>query len=108
MNSIHTTNTANTENMTVPDAFLTAVKNWGSRTAMRKKEFGLWHDISWNEYHENVKNSACALMSLGLEKGDCAAIIGDNSPEWVYASVGIQCCGAGAAGVYDTNAWQQV
>ncbi len=54
------------------------------------------------------KNIACALMALGLKKGDCAAIIGDNSPEWVYASVGIQCCGAGAAGVYATNAWQQV
>ena len=101
-------NAINTDNQTVPVAFLTAVKNWGSRTAMRKKEFGLWHDITWNEYHENVNKIACALMAMGLEKGDCAAIIGDNCPEWVYASVAIQCCGAGAAGVYSTNAWQQV
>ena len=101
-------NSTNTENQTVPAAFLAAVKNWGPRTAMRKKEFGLWHDITWNEYHENVKKIACALMALGLEKDDCAAIIGDNCPEWVYASVAIQCCGAGAAGVYSTNAWQQV
>jgi long-chain acyl-CoA synthetase len=101
-------NSTNTENQTVPAAFLTAVKNWGSRTAMRKKEFGLWHDITWNEYHENVKKIACALMALGLEKGDCASIIGDNCPEWVYADIGIQCCGAATAGVYSTNAWQQV
>jgi long-chain acyl-CoA synthetase len=101
-------NSINTDNQTVPVAFLTAVKNWGPRTAMRKKEFGLWHDITWNEYHENVKNIACGLMAMGLEKDDCAAIIGDNCPEWVYASVAIQCCGAGAAGVYATNAWQQV
>jgi long-chain acyl-CoA synthetase len=45
---------------------------------------------------------------MGLEKGDCAAIIGDNCPEWVYADMGIQCCGAAAAGVYSTNAWPQV
>jgi long-chain acyl-CoA synthetase len=45
---------------------------------------------------------------MGLQKGDCAAIIGDNCPEWVYADLGIQCCGAAAAGVYSTNAWQQV
>jgi long-chain acyl-CoA synthetase len=102
------TNTMNLENQTVPMAFLTAVKKRGTRTAMRKKEFGLWHDISWNEYHENVKNIACGLMALGLEKDDCAAIIGDNCPEWVYASIAIQCCGAEAAGVYSTNAWQQV
>ena len=105
---MNTTNTMNAENQTVPMAFLTAAKKWGTRTAMRKKELGLWHDISWNAYQESVINIACALMTLGLEKGDCAAIIGDNCPEWVYASVAIQCCGAGAAGVYATNAWQQV
>ena len=51
---------------------------------------------------------ACALISLGLQKGDCVAIIGDNCPEWVYADLGIQCCGAATVGVYATNAWQQV
>ena len=48
------------------------------------------------------------MMSLGLERGDTAAIIGDNCPEWVYADLGIQCCGAATTGVYATNAWQQV
>jgi long-chain acyl-CoA synthetase len=71
---------------------------------MRKKEFGLWHDITWHDYHQNVSHIACALMSMGLERGDCAAIIGDNCPEWVSASVAIQCCGAATAGVYATNA----
>jgi long-chain acyl-CoA synthetase len=75
---------------------------------MRKKEYGLWHDITWNAYFANVRNVACALMFMGLERGDCAAIIGDNSPEWVYADLGIQCCGAAATGVYATNAWPQV
>lgn len=81
---------------------------WGDRVAMRKKEYGLWHDITWNAYFANVRNVACALMFMGLERGDCAAIIGDNSPEWVYADLGIQCCGAAATGVYATNAWPQV
>jgi long-chain acyl-CoA synthetase len=47
-------------------------------------------------------------MSMGLEKGENVAIIGDNCPEWVYADLGIQCCGAATTGVYATNAWQQV
>jgi len=92
----------------VPAKFKEAVARWGDRVAMRKKEFGLWHDISWNDYDYNVSCVAYALMSLGLEKGDCASIIGDNCPEWVYADLGIQCCGAATAGVYSTNAWQQV
>ncbi len=95
-------------NQTVPAAFSAAVQRWGDRVAMRQKEYGLWHDITWNDYGEKVKHVACALMSMGLEKGDCAAIIGDNCPEWVYADVAIQCCGAAATGVYATNAWQQV
>ena len=93
---------------TVPAKFKAAVARWGDRVAMRKKEFGLWCDISWNDYDRNVSLVAYGLMSMGLQKGDCAAIIGDNCPEWVYADLGIQCCGAATAGVYATNAWQQV
>jgi len=93
---------------TVPAKFLAAAANWGDRVAMRKKEYGLWHDITWNDYARKVRRVACGLMSLGFEKGDRAAIIGDNCPEWVFADVGIQCCGAAAVGVYATNAWQQV
>ncbi|MEE4265775.1 MAG: AMP-binding protein [Desulfobacteraceae bacterium] len=92
----------------VPAKFKAAVARWGDRVAMRKKELGLWHDITWNDYDRNVSQVACGLMSMGLQKGDCAAIIGDNCPEWVYADLGIQCCGAATAGVYSTNAWQQV
>ena len=95
-------------NETVPSRFLKAVEQWGNRVAMRQKEYGLWHDISWNTYHGQVRSVACALMSLGLERGDTAAIIGDNCPEWVFADLGIQCCGAATTGVYATNAWQQV
>ena len=95
-------------NHTVPTKFKAAVARWGDRVALRKKEFGLWHDITWNDYDYNVSCVAYGLMSLGLEKGDCASIIGDNCPEWVYSDLGIQCCGAATAGVYSTNAWQQV
>ncbi len=93
---------------TVPKVFTNAVKQYGDRAAMRQKEFGLWHDISWNTYYQRVRAVSAALISMGLEPGDCAAIIGDNCPEWVFASMGIQCAGGIAAGVYATNAWQQV
>ena len=98
----------NNSKETVPTRFLKAVEKWGNRVALRQKEHGLWHDITWNEYHDQVKSVACALMSMGLEKGDTVAIIGDNCPEWVFADLGIQCCGAATTGVYATNAWQQV
>ncbi len=93
---------------TIPQGFKKAVVLHGNRVAMRKKEYGLWHDISWNTYEEQVRHVGSALISLGFEKGDCAAIIGDNCPEWVFTAMGIQCVGGVAVGVYATNSWPQV
>lgn len=93
---------------TAPLMFKTTVEKYGDRTAMRKKEYGLWRDISWNEYYEQASSVGAALISMGLEKGDCVSIIGDNCPEWVIIDMGVQCAGGTAVGVYSTNAWPQV
>ncbi|MDY6791452.1 MAG: long-chain fatty acid--CoA ligase [Thermodesulfobacteriota bacterium] len=93
---------------TVPQVFKEAVLKYADRVAMRKKDYGLWHDISWNDYYYNVKCVGSALISMGLEKGDRVCIIGDNCPEWIFASMGIQCSGGAATGIYATNAWPQV
>ncbi len=93
---------------TVPATFRETVKKYGDRVALRKKEFGIWKDISWNEYYEQATAVAAALMSMGFEKGQSAAIIGDNCPEWVIIDLGIQCAGGVSVGIYSTNAWQQV
>ncbi|MBC2705575.1 MAG: long-chain fatty acid--CoA ligase [Desulfobacula sp.] len=93
---------------TIPQVFNQTVSQNGSRVALRTKELGLWHDITWNEYHDKAKKLGCALVSMGFEKGDSACIIGDNSIEWVVADLGIQCVGGVSVGVYATNAWQQV
>jgi long-chain acyl-CoA synthetase len=93
---------------TVPQAFRATVQKYGERVAMRKKELGLWHDISWNDYYRLTRYVGSALISMGLEKGDCVSIIGDNCPEWVIIDMGIQCAGGVAVGVYSTNAWPQV
>lgn len=93
---------------TVPEMLRKAVAAYGQRTAMRTKEFGIWRDISWNEYGEKVQLVGAALASLGLHKGEAVSIIGDNCPEWVFISLGVQSAGGVAAGIYATNAWPQV
>ncbi len=93
---------------TIPRVFKRIVQKYGSRVAMRYKDYGLWHDITWNEYYSQVRNLGSALISMGIKKGDCISIIGDNSPEWVYADMAGMCIGGTVAGVYATNAWQQV
>ncbi len=92
----------------VPKVFRQTVGKYGDRVAMRKKDYGLWHDISWNEYYRLAKYVGSALISMGLGKGDCVSIIGENCPEWVSIDLGIQGAGGVAVGVYTTNAWPQV
>ncbi|MBU8912349.1 MAG: long-chain fatty acid--CoA ligase [Desulfobacterales bacterium] len=93
---------------TVPRIFNQTVSQNGSRVALRTKKLGIWHDITWKEYHDKAKKVGCALVSMGFEKGDSACIIGDNAIEWVMADMGIQCVGGVSVGIYATNAWQQV
>lgn len=93
---------------TTSQVFRKTVEKYRDRVAMRQKEYGLWHDISWNEYYTLAKYVGSALISMGLEKGDTVSIIGDNCPEWVILDMGIQCAGGVVVGIYSTNAWQQV
>ena len=66
---------------TIPAVFFQRAADFAERTAMRKKEFGLWHDISWMAYAEKVRRVGAALMAMGLQKGEAVSIIGDNCPE---------------------------
>jgi long-chain acyl-CoA synthetase len=93
---------------TVPRVFARTVEKHRNKTALRYKKLGLWHDLTFDQFYGQVEKIGCALVSMGFEKGDTACIIGDNAVEWVVADLGIQCVGGVSAGIYATNAWQQV
>ncbi len=93
---------------TAPKLFRATVRKCQDRVAMRKKEYGLWHDITWNDYYRMARDLGSALIAMGLEKGDRVSIIGDNCPEWVIIDMAVQCAGGVVVGIYSTNAWQQV
>jgi long-chain acyl-CoA synthetase len=93
---------------TVPRVFARTVEKNRNKTALRYKKLGLWHDLTFEQFYDQVEKIGCALVSMGFEKGDTACIIGDNAVEWVVADLGIQCVGGVSAGIYATNAWQQV
>ncbi len=88
---------------TLPKALVNITARQPDRVAMRKKEYGIWHDISWREYLNQVRYVALGLHSLGLKRGDNAAIIGENRPEWLFCALGIMSLGGTFVGVYTTN-----
>jgi long-chain acyl-CoA synthetase len=83
-----------TKDLTIPKLFLhSAKKYWDQKVAMREKEFGIWVPITWKQYYENVKWIALGMASLGLERGDKVAMIGDNRPEALWAEMAAMCVG---------------
>jgi long-chain acyl-CoA synthetase len=83
-----------TKDLTIPKLFVqSARKYWDQKVAMREKEFGIWTPITWKDYYENVKRIALGMVSLGLERGDKVAMIGDNRPEALWAEMAAMCVG---------------
>jgi long-chain acyl-CoA synthetase len=93
---------------TLPAMLARQVAERGDRLALRYKEHGIWHRVTWRQYGAAVDTVAAGLLAFGLRPQDNVAIIGDNRPEWLYCHLGIQTAGGVTVGVYPTSAPEQV
>src|SRR5659263_669585 len=94
---------------TFPKLLVRNAEVFGDRkVAMREKEFGIWQEFSWKEYHDHVKYFSLGMVSLGLQAGDKVAIIGDNRPEWVWGEVAAQAARAVPLGLYQDSTLKEV
>jgi long-chain acyl-CoA synthetase len=73
------------------------------RVALREKRFGIWQEVSWRDYWEQVELAAHGLSALGVAPGDRVAIHSENRPEWLYADVATVAVRAVTVGLYPTN-----
>jgi long-chain acyl-CoA synthetase len=79
---------------TLPKNFLLRVKELGDKTAMRKKQYGIWQEYSWNEVYQHVAQFAMGLTKLGLKADEKVAIIGENDPEIYWTQTAVHSCHA--------------
>ena len=93
---------------TVPKLFHAQVKKFQDRVAMREKVLGVWKDISWNEYRENVRHVGMAFLKLGVGPGTCVSVLSGNVPEWLFCDIGTVCVGGVTVGIYPTNSPDEV
>ncbi len=61
--------------------------------ATREKDLGIWQTWTWRQVADEVRALACGLASIGLERGDHLAIVGDNRPRLYWAMLAAQCVG---------------
>ena len=93
---------------TLPAWFNDVAAARGKRTAMRWKRFGIWEDISWADYAEQVRATAAAMRALGIARGANVAVLSGGRPEWAFIDFAAMGNGCVATGIYPTDAPRQV
>jgi len=81
---------------TILDLFFEAVDRMGDGPALRWHGEGGWHDLSYRDTAAQVRRVASSLKAVGIRRGDRAALLSPNRPEWAIADYGCM-----AAGVVD-------
>ncbi len=79
------------------------VARHGDRTAIREKDLGIWQSWTWAEVLDEVRALACGLATLGFQRGDKLAIIGDNRPRLYWGMVAAQALGGVPVPIYQDS-----
>ncbi len=75
---------------TFPKLLFRNCQQWGSsRVALRKKEYGVWREHTWEDCYHKVKAIFGGLASLGLEAGSGVSILADSNPEWFWCELAV-------------------
>ncbi len=88
---------------TLPRLLQRNARELGARPAMREKDRGIWQTWNWRQYHDQVRDLALGLASLGLRRGDRLSVIGDNRPRLYWAQVAAQSLGGISVPVYQDS-----
>jgi len=92
-----------TNSTTIADLLPKAAEQYGARVAVRCKEGDQWVSKTFEEVREIVRPLAFGLVTLGVEKGDRVAILGNTRPEWTYFDFAALSIGATVVPIYQTN-----
>ena len=79
---------------TLPWLFETSADRFSGLTMLLEKRGERYESTTYAEMRVRVHRFAAGLMSLGLGKGDRAALIAEGRNDWVMAELGILYCGA--------------
>ena len=90
------------EPRTLPDLFKQAVEKHDLSDALNYKYDGVWKAISSGEMLRRIERIAFGLIAAGLSKGEKAAILAANSPEWTLSDAACQFAGVVDVPIYTT------
>jgi long-subunit acyl-CoA synthetase (AMP-forming) len=93
--------------MTLQGSMLSRIEGWASSNAddpalHDRNPDGSWATSTWGEYWASVRRVGKGLMALGLQPGECVAIVGANRRDWVICQHGINAAQGVPAPLYTT------
>ncbi len=92
----------------IPRSFFGQTVRYRDRVALRHKQYGIWHKVTWAEYGDQVRKVASAILSMGLPKGQTVCILGDNRPEWLICHMAVMTLGMATCGIYPTSSSDEI
>jgi len=93
---------------TLPQMLREQAARQGRRVAIRQKDFGIWHPLTWQDYLQRATHVGLGLAALGLGPGRHVGVLSENRVEWVLAQMGAGLIGAVTVGVYPTSPAHEV
>ena len=93
---------------TIPKLMLYHSKQRGQSPANRQKELGIWKSWTWAEVADEVNRLACGLASLGFQRGDKLAVIGNNRPRLYWSMVATQVLGGIPVPLYQDSVAEEM
>jgi len=86
-----------------PELLMRRVAEIPAKEAYRFPVGSEWRSMSWRQTGERVRTIAAGVLSLGLVRQDCAAILCSTRIEWLLVDFGVQCAGCATTTVYPSS-----
>lgn len=93
---------------TIPAMVFAQIETHGGETIIRRKDRGIWKITTWNDLGRSVRQAAMALKDYGLKRGEVVCVLSPTTPAWVATDLGVLSAGGISAGLYTTEAPEQI
>ncbi|MDQ8732852.1 AMP-binding protein [Bradyrhizobium sp. LHD-71] len=93
---------------TIPAMVFAHVAAHPSETIIRKKDRGIWKTTTWSDLAKSIRQATMALRAFGFRPGEVACVLASTSPAWVVTDLGVLSAGGISAGLYTTEAAEQI
>ncbi len=108
MPAMATPDTGSTRGLTFPRLLMKHATERRDHPCLREKDLGIWQTWSWGQSADEIRALSGGLASLGYQRGDALAIIGENRPRLYWSITTAQALGGIPVPLYQDAVAQEM